>query len=337
MSGVPMHRSNLGRFTTFSVFALAQWVGFAAQGSAQEPAAERTMAVTFDDLPANTLTQTRSAQREILGGLIAALRRTGIPSIGFVNEVKLYDGGTLDPGRVALLQEWLDAGYELGNHTFSHPDLHDTPVEEYQDNIRRGEVVTRPLVEDAGRQIRYFRHPMLHTGRSGEVKAQVLSTLDSLGYRVAPVTIDNQEWVYARAYENAVLAGDSTLAARIRDSYLDYMDQIVRYYEDQSRALLGYELPQVLLLHANRLALESVGPLIETWRARGYRFITLDQALADSAYGTPDEYQGPSGITWLHRWALTQGKSGSFFAGESEVPAFVQSAFRGVPDPGGAP
>ena len=40
----------------------------------------------------------------------------------------------------------------------------------------------------------------------------------------------------------------------------------------------------------------------------------------------PDSYAGPGGITWLHRWALTQGKRGSIFAGEPEVPDWIQKA-----------
>lgn len=33
-------------------------------------------------------------------------------------------------------------------------------------------------------------------------------------------------------------------------------------------------------------------------------------------------------ITWLHRWALTTGKRGAIFAGEPEVPNWVQTLSR---------
>ena len=57
--------------------------------------------------------------------------------------------------------------------------------------------------------------------------------------------------------------------------------------------------------------------------ARGYRFVSLQHALQDPAYTRRDEYVGPAGITWLHRWALTEGKKGAFFAGEPVVPEWV--------------
>ena len=33
-----------------------------------------------------------------------------------------------------------------------------------------------------------------------------------------------------------------------------------------------------------------------------------------------------AGITWLHRWALTEGKRGTFFAGEPIVPDWIEKA-----------
>ena len=54
--------------------------------------------------------------------------------------------------------------------------------------------------------------------------------------------------------------------------------------------------------------------------------LTLYQALRDPAYASPDRYVGDAGITWLHRWAITQGRRGAVFAGEPEVPKWVERA-----------
>ena len=63
------------------------------------------------------------------------------------------------------------------------------------------------------------------------------------------------------------------------------------------------------------------GLLLERAERRGYRFIALEEAAADPAYGSQrDEYYGAAGISWLHRWALTEGHRGEFFAGEPEAP-----------------
>lgn len=301
----------------------------AAPAAGQSP---RTVAFTYDDLPANIYRGDVSTMREVTDGLLAGFRRHGIPAIGFVNESKLFVDGTLEEERVALLQAWVEDGLELGNHSYSHPDINTTPLDEYEADVLKGERVTRALLSDAGLELRYFRHPFLHTGLESETRAAFEAFLEEHGYRIAPVTIDNQEWIFARAYDHAHLRGDSELKRRIATEYVAYMDSIFGYYEGQSRALLSYEIPQVLLLHANRLNAEAMDPLVAAIRARGYQFVTLDEALEDEAYRLPDEYVGRAGITWLHRWALTQGKRGEFFAGEPEVPSFVREAYENPPD-----
>ena len=38
-------------------------------------------------------------------------------------------------------------------------------------------------------------------------------------------------------------------------------------------------------------------------QSRGYRFVTLAEALEDPAYDTPDNYLGSEGFSCLLRWA----------------------------------
>lgn len=116
---------------------------------ANEPVVARRMAITFDDLPAQraqALPEPRILA--INEGLVKTLTDQQIPAIGFVNEGKLHVDGALDPARVRLLELWLDAGLELGNHTFSHPDLHRTPLEEFQQDLFRGEPTTAAWVQE---------------------------------------------------------------------------------------------------------------------------------------------------------------------------------------------
>ena len=55
-------------------------------------------------------------------------------------------------------------GNELGNHTFSHLDFNNVSDSLYFDNIIKGEVVIRKLMQEYGKTLKYFRHPYLHMG-----------------------------------------------------------------------------------------------------------------------------------------------------------------------------
>ena len=287
------------------------------------PGGRRTVAVTFDDLPVISLRRDLATQATITRKLLHAIKSHRVPAIGFVNENKLLTNGQRDERRVALLRRWLDANLELGNHTFSHPDLHRTPLDTFKEDVIRGEGVTSRLLTAKGRALRYFRHPFLHAGSNIETKRKFEEFLAERGYRIAPVTIDNSEWIFARAYEKALVRGDKQMAERVAEAYIPYMEKKFAYFEQQSMALFGYEMKQVLLLHANALNADYFDKLARMIKKRGYEFISLDEALTDKAYTSPDAYAGPGGITWIHRWAITAGKDDDFFRGEPRTPAFV--------------
>jgi peptidoglycan/xylan/chitin deacetylase (PgdA/CDA1 family) len=283
----------------------------------------RTMAVTFDDLPAVRPRESNETLAEMTRKLLDDIERYEIPAIGFVNEGKLYRDGAPDDGRVHLLRMWCESGFELGNHTYSHLDLHRSTLAEFEEDVIRGEEITRPLLEACGMTLRYFRHPLLHTGRSLETKHALERFLDDRGYRIAPVTIDNSEWIFAKAYYDAHEKSDTTTMNKIAGDYLIYMEAMIEYYEQQSRALFGREIPQVLLLHANYLNADHFAALAELIAGRGYQWITLDEAISDNAYQSPDSFTGRGGITWIHRWAITAGKKGEFFGEEPTVPQWI--------------
>ena len=298
---------------------------------AQEPVQpDRRMAVTMDDLPIVTSNPDEQIRGGFVADLVAAIRRQQLPVIGFVNEGKLKIDGQESPQRVGYLRLWLSAGLELGNHTFSHMDLHQATVEAFEREVLNGETVTRTLQPKADKQPRYFRHPYLHTGMSKEVRDRVDAFLSKHGYVVAPVTIDNYDYVFAAAYDRAGLRQDHQEQRRIMEAYLKYMDAVFGYYQKQSVAIVGREIPHTLLLHANALNGKALDSLAIMLRGRGYRFIPLSEALEDPVYRMPDTYYGPAGISWLHRWAMTKGMDGSVFAGEPTVPAWIEQASQAI-------
>lgn len=299
--------------------------------SAAQPA--RMVAVTFDDLPAVVQgDRSVAAHARVTEGVLRHVREHRVPAIGFVNEVKLQTDGRVDERRVELLRQWARAGLELGNHGYSHVDFHETPLDEYVDDMAYGDSVTKVVLAERGQRPRFFRHPFLHTGRTMEDRRRFEASLAERGYRVAPVTIDNHDYLFAAAYD---LAPADSVRRRVADEYLAYMERVTAYYEQQSVSLLGRDIPHVLLLHANDLNADHFGRIAEMYVRRGYAFVPLERALQDPAYASPDTYTGPGGITWIHRWALTAGKRGAAFAGEPEVPAWVQDLARRRPNPNG--
>jgi peptidoglycan/xylan/chitin deacetylase (PgdA/CDA1 family) len=282
---------------------------------------KRYIAVTFDDLPMNTKYLEDGKQWvEQTQKLLSTIKQYNIPAVGFVNEIKLYINDVLDSTRLKALQLWVDADLELGNHTFSHPDYHYTDEKVFFDDIVKGEKITSQLLSQRNKKLEYFRHPYLHTGMSLEKKKSLEDFLKEHNYTIAPVTIDNGEWIYARAYENAFNKNDFELMKQIGSEYVAYMMDKTKYFENQSIKLFGREIKQILLVHANMINADYFDDLAEELLKHNYQFISLEETLTDTAYQSEDTFIGRGGISWLHRWSYTKKVDKSFFAGEPEVP-----------------
>jgi peptidoglycan-N-acetylglucosamine deacetylase len=292
----------------------------AIHASAQGASPRRQVAVTFDDLPAPY--GDLADLRRITPAILASVKRNGVPTVGFVNERKLYRHGEVDE-RVNLLRAWLDAGAELGNHTFSHINLQSAPLADYEEDVVRGETVTRWLLQERGMKLRYFRHPFLFTGATPEYKEGLAKFLASRGYTVAPVTVDNADYVFAEVYYKAKKRGDAETAKRVADAYVPYMENIFDFFERLSAETFGREVSQVLLLHANEINADRFDELAAMLKRRGYTFVTLEDALKDPAYKEPDALY-KNGVSWIRRWRVAKGMPDKE---EPETPQFVYDLY----------
>lgn len=303
---------------------------FASEGHYAQPINENCkVALTFDDLPFARMSNFELTEtKEIFKKLISNLKNKKVTAIGFVNEHKLYTKGKIDSLKAEMLIDWLNAGFDLGNHTFSHPDINKVPVEEFIENIEIGETFISQLLNNRGKNIRYFRHPYLHTGLSIEVKNKVDSFLNSKGYIIAPVTIDNSESSFALAYDNAYDKNDSTGMQKIGAEYLVYIDSMFQYFETMSKKYFNRNINQVLLLHSNKLNADYINRLVEVIKNRGYVISSLDEVLKDRAYSQKDEFIGKKGLSWIQRWIITTEGKNTTFPPEPELSDYVNSFLK---------
>lgn len=286
---------------------------------------QRSIAVTIDDLPVVSTRSDLKNRQEITKKLLAHIKKAKVPAIGFVNENKLYTQGKRDEAQVDLLRAWLTAGLELGNHTYSHMSLHDNSLEDYKADILKGEIITKELLKTKNLQMRYFRHPYLWTGLDIETKADLGGFLKDHDYVIAPVTIDNSDWIFASAYDKSFDKGDKKLMRQIGEAYVLHLETKMDYWERQTVKLFGREIKQILLLHANYINSDYFDDIAKMLKGRNYEFITLEAALNDEAYKLPDTFVKRNGISWLHRWALEKGKE-NVLPDEPRVPEFVLKA-----------
>lgn len=249
------------------------------------------LAVTLDDLPFVGPTAPGEGRTAAVDRILAAAAVREVPLAGFVtcrNEA----------GEPGALARWVDAGVTLGNHSWSHRSLDDLGLEAWRADIARCQEM---LEAAAGGAVRYFRYPFLHTGRERGLRDAGFAALDELRLVRAPVTVDTSEWVLVRPYAAALSAGDLALAEEIGDAYVAHVRTAAKRAVRVAAELGVPDAPQVLLLHANLVATDRLGELLDGLAADGFRFVPLADALADPLYGRQDHWVGGIGLSWLYR------------------------------------
>lgn len=186
----------------------------------------KLIALTFDDGPYPVFTPM----------LLDVLRQAHVPATFFLI------------GRDA--EEWPELahriesdGNEVGDHTYSHPDLDLESDDAVRSEILRGRDTLWKLTHDPAVRT-LFRPP------HGRYTERTLQIAQSLGYSTVLWTDDGGDW--------------RTLTAA----------------EIERHVLAHATAPEIVLLHSGKLAtIEAMPTVIEHFERAGYRFVTVEDLL----------------------------------------------------------
>ncbi|MFQ5606264.1 MAG: serine hydrolase [bacterium] len=254
-----------------------------------EPAIQ--LAITIDDLPWVGPLPNGDSAAEALTRLAAVLRVHQAPATGFVISDHARDNKQ-------AIQVWASWGLTLGNHSAAHRDLNTTTVDDWLAGVAQCDSF---LVQFGSAKTSYFRFPMLHQGDTPEKHNRVQAGLRKLGLHTAHVTVDNSEWLLARAHAHALATENAPLRHAIGQEFIRHILAAVEHANSVACRKTGHAVPQILLLHTNTLVEDKLDELLLALRARNVEFITLKKALADPVYSRPDDYIGRKGMSWLYR------------------------------------
>jgi peptidoglycan/xylan/chitin deacetylase (PgdA/CDA1 family) len=237
------------------------------------------VALTFDDLPAAGALPPGKTRSEIAETLTAELKANHLAgTYGFVNASKLEN----NPDAQQALHIWLDAGMNIGSHTWSHMSLSSNAAEAFERDIALNE----PALAQYGemRDWHWFRYPFLWEGDTLEKRRAVRSYLSAHGYRVAQVTLDFEDYAWNDAYARCSATRDAAAITWLKQSYLETAAEYIKLGREEQQIAFGHEVPNVMLLHATAFTTLMFPDLLDFLRSQGFSFAGLAQVETDPAY-----------------------------------------------------
>ena len=199
----------------------------------------KKLALTFDDGPSAEWTPK----------ILDILKAKGVHATFFI----IGENGAANP---RLVQRALAEGHDLGNHTFTHPNLGETP-----DSVAGIELnATQRLIEAlTGHSTRLFRPP--YFGDAEPSTAQEIAPMEvaeHLGYLTVGLKVDPDDW-----------------QAKVTP------DEIVKTVVAEATNPDPEKRGQVILLHDGGgerwRTVEALPRIIDTMRGKDYEFVTVSE------------------------------------------------------------
>jgi peptidoglycan/xylan/chitin deacetylase (PgdA/CDA1 family) len=284
-----MHRQAALQILTMCAIAAAAFA--AAAQPPQSPALPPTLQVslTFDDLPETGDLAPGMTRLGIAKAIIQALHDAHSPPVyGFLN-AQAFEA---EPWLVDVLQAWRDAGFLIGNHTYSHLDLNQTSLPAYERDITRNEPMLTKYM--AGQPWHWFRFPFLYEGATLEKREALRTWLTKHGYRIAEVTLDFQDYAWNEPYARCEARHRARDVERLKQMYLDNAIEQIRVGRLRAHQVFGRDIAYVMLLHDGAIEAVMLPHLLDLLKSEGFQLVTLPEAEADPAYAI-DAHVGSKG------------------------------------------
>ena len=301
------------------------------------PAQQRTIAITFDDLPmtvvgndhiAGPLAETRYINSSILH-ILTAHHAT---ALGLVNEAKLNVQGERD-ARAQLLEDWLAAGMTSSATTATATASSKTlSLPDYEAEFLRGDIITVPLAPSpshprpllAPALPRHRRHPRQKSRPS-------ITFLADHGYRIAPFTIQDDDWMFNATWDEARRQPDTDTRTatlnRTRTAYLDHINDLFNYAEAPNPRHLPSRYPPDPL-HSHRRP-QRRHPRRRPHPRRAPRLRLRPPRPPSSPTpptAPPTPSSAPTALSWLDRWQPSLGNP--VHPTVPEPPTWIQENYK---------
>ena len=250
---------------------------------AASPAQAQQLAITFDDLPVHGPLPPGETRQQIAASILQTLHTAALPPVyGFINGTHTQS----QPGTLSVLEAWRAAGQPLGNHTWSHMNLDQNTPAAFEQDTLRNEPLLRSLMPADEPAWHWLRYPYLAEGADPAKRTAVRTFLAEHHYKVAAVTMSFGDYAWNDPYARCTATHDTAAITTLEQSYLTAATLAAAHSRAQAHALLGHDIPYVLLMHIGAFDAHMLSRLLALYRQLGFTFVTLSQAELDPFYAS---------------------------------------------------
>jgi len=289
----------MNRRRIFFVFAICISLICIAGETAGKTGKKRSgqICITFDNLPAERIYDKKD-RNWIDDRILTALKKHNIKAAGFVI------GDNIE-GDWSILEKWLGAGHIIGFLPYSGQDVNEVPTGYLVDDIDKGMESLEDITSTHQQSGRYFRYPLLRYGKNPEIRKQIEDFLTHENVTVVHATVVPNDFIFNLTADKLATSRDSTRIKELCNEYISHIQLCLDSAEVLASDVMGRKVKHIMELHANRINAMFLDEIMASLIDRGYRIISLPDALQDKLYKYHDAYYADQTVSFLKRIKLS--------------------------------
>lgn len=263
--------------------------------------------ITFDNLPLqDSACLTGEEKRE---RCLKTLEDEKLETVFFIVGEELVK----NPKSSSCLKRVLEQGHRIANHSYTHPHLTDTSLEDYITDVYK----CNEFIKHFSLYRPWFRYPFLdigldplpRLGASGEKAIACAEKFKAQGFRHGYVTIDSFDWFLNVLLLEAIEQGKTIKQEDLEAFYVAHLRKmIVKYLTLHEKESFS---AHVLLLHSNAdITMLCLPRMIHMLKEDGWIFTSPEEAFNHPANTLADFNSVVEQAKWALR-ALTPSSSPS--------------------------
>lgn len=191
-----------------------------------------------------------------------------------------------------VFKSWNDAGHQIANHTYSHPNYssEDVTIDQFKTEILKQDSIIAPYTH----YTKLFRFPYLREGNTPEKVSELRTFLKEKGYRNGYVTIDDSDWYIDKKLQDQMkLADEADIDfTAYRSFYVNHIFEVAQRAETLAYELTGRNIKHTLLLHHNLVSALFLDAIMGKFQQEGWVLVSSQDAFNDPIYYEVPDFAG---------------------------------------------
>ncbi len=198
-------------------------------------------------------------------------------------------------GHEQQLENWLNAGFQLANHTFFHQPCSQLNNQEFKQTVSKCHDVLVSIGAFELNSEQWFRFPYLDRGSHYQQINDFKLILADLGYTAAHASINFNDHQYELPLKHAIDSNNKNILNKVSHRYINNVIHAIDFAKNISSKKYAKDISHIAYAHYGDISVHLLDKLLSDLQAKNINWCSLASA-SDSVYAEFETQNRSNGL-----------------------------------------